>query len=62
MHHVWKILSSSGGDQDMIVGADNMAQSVFCCQAAKNVPGANEQDAKHAKAYAAETKASRRET
>jgi hypothetical protein len=56
MYDMRKILSAGGSNENIISSAQDMTQRVLCSKAAKNIPGANEQDARHVKAYVAVTK------
>src|SRR5438093_8777893 len=47
IHHVRKIFCASGSDRDITASTQDITQRIFCCKAAKNVPGADEQDATH---------------
>src|SRR6266481_5592087 len=47
IHHVWKILSASGSDRDITASPQDITQVVLGCETAKNVPGADEQNAMH---------------
>jgi len=47
IHHVRKILSASGSNRDVTPNTQDMTQGVLGCETAKNVPGADEQNAMH---------------